>query len=104
MTLSVNTTIMTSLNEIASITVLVSNRTSDTVTSQDIIPFRVYQDEQRFTAIPLINDEERKRTFLPNEVHFDLIDQRFVPGKDMQGNVLDVISNIIQELKMQKLL
>ena len=60
-------------NEIASITVLVPGG-SDTRTTHRVIPFNVYKEGQKYRAIALIGNEERRLACLPEELSFHFIE------------------------------
>ena len=88
-------------NEVSSITVLVSYLKGTENTNQ-IVPFKVYKEDSRYKAIPLINNEERKLTGLPAEIFFQFINKTIVPGKETTDKGIEVLNNIVQELRMQK--
>ena len=83
-------------NAIASITVLVhSLKGIETV--NHVVPFRVYRQKEMFIAVPFINHNERQTAGLPETLSFEFINNRIVPGKE--GNI-DVLNNIVKELKL----
>lgn len=87
--------------EIASITVLVPGQQS---TNHQIIPFRVYQQQQLYRAIALITNEEIRLAGLPEELVFSFDNNTIVPGKHTKQQHFEVIRNIVQELKIQGVL
>jgi hypothetical protein len=90
-------------NEIASITVLVPGG-SGTRTTHRVIPFNVYKEGQKYRAIALIGNEERRLACLPEELSFHFTDHTLVPGKETKEENLGVLSNIVQELRIQRIL
>lgn len=93
---------MTISNEIASITILVPYNKGDETINQ-IIPFKVYRDQQRFKAIPLITEEERILTGLPAEILFQFVNYTVIPAAETNEENLESINNIVRELKMLRI-
>ena len=90
---------MTILNEIASITILVPYIKGKELINQ-IIPFKVYREQQYFKAIPLITSEEQKITGLPAEILFQLNNYTVIPNEGTKEENLESINNIVRELTM----
>lgn len=93
---------MTISNEIASITILVPYHNGKETINQ-IIPFKVYEDQKFYKAIPLITIEERKLTGLPAEISFRLLNYKAIPTADTKTENINVIDNIVRELQMLRL-
>ena len=93
---------MIARNELTSITVLVSYLNGTEIANQ-IVPFKVFKENRLYRAIPLINNEERKLTELPEEIYFEFNNHTIIPGKAITDKGLEVLENIVQELKMQKI-
>lgn len=85
--------------EQASITILVSYPKGKEIAHQ-IVPFKVYKDNNSYTAIPMINGDERKQTGLPEELNFSFRNQTIVPGKASFEGSQQVLENIVKELKL----
>ena len=88
-------------NELANLTILVTFLEGNE-RSHQIVPFRVYREERQFKAIPLINSDERKKTRLPQELHFSFDHQGLTTEQGTSEETLDVVKRILQELKMQR--
>ena len=67
-------------NEIASITVLVPHHIG-TETINQVIPFRVYRQEQNYVAVPFISAAERLTSGLPESLSFALVNNRLWNGR-----------------------
>ena len=89
-------------NELATISVLVNYSGNGDVASQ-IVPFRVYQDETMFLAIPLIGSEQCKKVHLPGEISFTVVAQQVV-GSQPTEHLNEVTMDIVQELLLQHVL
>jgi len=90
-------------NELGSVTVLISSGSGASTINQ-IVPFRVYRESEKYKAIPLIEEEERKKVDLPSEFFFEFINHTIIPAKGTKEHNLDAIRNIVQELKMQEII
>ena len=89
-------------NEIVSITILVPHLRESEIINQ-IIPFKVFRQQQYYKAIPLITTKERKRTGLPAELSFKFIENRIIPEAEANEATLNVINNIASELRMLRI-
>jgi hypothetical protein len=89
-------------NEIASITILVPYQRGNEIINQ-IIPFKVFRQQHRYKAIPLITTEERKLTGHPAELSFRFIEHRIIPEVETSEANLNAINNIASELKMLRI-
>lgn len=89
-------------NEIASITILVPYQKGNETVNQ-IIPFKVFRQQQYYKAIPLISAEERKMTGLSEELSFRFAEHRIIPEAETNEINLDAISNIASELRMLRI-
>lgn len=89
------------LNEIASVTILVPYQKGNETINQ-IIPLKIYHDQQGYKAIPLISDEEKKIAGLPSVISFELAGNQIIPDKMNEAD-MEVIRNIVTELKMLSL-
>jgi hypothetical protein len=87
---------MNTTNDIASITALVPYVYNNERVN-DIIPFKVYQKEGAFIAIPFIPDADRKKMNLSEQISFKVINNRIVPISEQHH---DVIYNIVSELRL----
>jgi len=89
-------------NEIASITILVPYLRGNEIINQ-IIPFKVFREHQRYKAIPLISTEERKITGLSEELSFRFIENKIIPETETNDENLKAINNIANELRMLRI-
>lgn len=53
--------IMSTINEELTISVVVEDLADKELSEQVIIPFKVFKEDQKFKAVPLLSDAERKR-------------------------------------------
>ncbi|HEU0109372.1 MAG TPA: hypothetical protein VFQ73_00790 [Flavisolibacter sp.] len=90
-------------NEVASLTILVSHQ-SGTETVHQVVPFKIFQEDSRFKAIPLIGQKEREVSQLSEALFFELSNQRIVPAIGITHSNMDVLNKIVQELRIQKLI
>jgi hypothetical protein len=93
---------MSVINEIASITILVPCRRGNEIINE-IIPFKVFRQQQHYKAIPLISAEEREKTGLSSELSFRFIENRIVPEEKANDATLYAINNIAGELRMLRI-
>ena len=89
-------------SEIASITILVPYKKGDETVNQ-IIPFKVFRNEQRYKAIPLISNEERKLSGLSHELSFRFEENRIIPETETTEANMNAINNIARELRMLRI-
>lgn len=86
-------------NEIASITILVPYQRGNETINQ-VIPFKIFRQQQCYKAIPLISPEERILTGLSEELSFKFMDYRILPETKANKETLEAINRIVRELKM----
>lgn len=89
-------------NEIASITILVPYHKGREIVNQ-IIPFKVFKDQQQYRAVPLISTEERQLTGLPEQMSFRFNDYKVLAAADTNEGNLEAINNIVRELRMLRI-
>ena len=89
-------------NEIASITILVPYQKGNEIINQ-IIPFKVFKQQQHYKAIPMIGAVERKPTGLSAELSFSFIGHRIIPDAETNEANLHAINNIASELRMLRI-
>ena len=89
-------------NEIASITILVPYRRGNEIINQ-IIPFKVFREHQRYKAIPLISTEERIITGLSEELSFRFIENKIIPDAEVNEANGNAMNNIANELRMLRI-
>jgi hypothetical protein len=86
-------------SEIASITILMRVKHDNEIINK-IIPFKVYRHQQQYKAVPLVSPEDKAMTNLPDEVVFTFADNTIMAGEDLDNERLGIVSNIIRELKI----
>ena len=86
-------------NEIASITILLPFQKGNELVNQ-IIPFKVFRQEEKYKAIPLISLEDRKDTGLSEELCFTLRQNRIVADAETNAAGINAINNIAGELRL----
>jgi hypothetical protein len=95
---------MITINEIPLITVPVMHyRLNDVITEEDV-DFKIYREGKHFKAIPLMSNEERLTTGLPEELVFVYFSRCITTANDMEEETLNAIKQIIQEMEVQELL
>lgn len=90
-------------NEVASLTILVSHQSGVEMVHQ-VVPFKIYQEDSRFKAIPLIGEKERAASQLSEALFFEYNNQRIVPANGITNANMEVLNKIVRELRMQKLI
>jgi hypothetical protein len=88
--------------EIASVTILVSYQKENEMINQ-IIPFKVFKQEDLYKAIPMISAEERKVMGISAELAFRLIDNRIIVGEEANNASLNAINKIASELRVLRI-
>jgi len=91
------------MNEIPLITVPVIHYKQDLTTEEDV-DFKIYREENRFRAIPLMSKQERLTTWLPEELVFAYANHCITMANDMEEESLNAIKQIILELEVKELL
>lgn len=89
-------------NEIASITILLPFQKGKEMVNQ-VIPFKVFRQEQQYKAIPLITSEERKSTGLSDELSFTFKQNKIIAEPETNEASLMTINNIASELKLLRI-
>jgi hypothetical protein len=89
-------------NEIASITILVACHRGNEITNE-IVPFKVFRQQQHYKAIPLISTEERELIGLSAELSFRFIENRIIPEAKANEATLNAINNVASELRMLRI-
>lgn len=95
---------MSTINEELTISVVVEDLADKELSEQVIIPFKVFKEDQKFKAVPLLSDAERKRAGLPQVIAFTFVDQCIVAEKPLNDDTLEVIKNLIKELIFQDII
>ena len=95
---------MITMNEIPLLTVAVLHYTPDNECTNENVDFKIYRDEKRFRAIPLISKQERLATGLPEELVFVYSNHCINEANDMEEESLNAIKQIILEMEVQELL
>jgi hypothetical protein len=75
----------------------------DAISKQDV-DFKVYMENNRFKAIPLMSEEKRLLTGLPRELQFVYSNHCIASANDMEEESLNAIKQIILEMEVQGLL
>ncbi len=95
---------MIQTNEVASITVLIPFRLPGNIISQEIVPFKIYEEDTWYRAIAQISASDRIQADLPENILVSFNGQKIVVKDDADQNLIAVLRNIVQELKMQRLI
>ena len=95
---------MISIDEIPLITVPVTHYRENGVAKGEDVDFKIYREDNRFKAIPLMSKEERLTTGLPEELVFVYASHCITAANDMEEESLNAIKQIILELEVQELL
>ena len=93
---------MLNSDEIASITVLVPYQRGNETINQ-ITPFKLFRQQERYKAIPLISAEERKLTGLSAELSFRFTENRIISEGDSNEANLSAINKIAGELMILRI-
>ena len=93
---------MLNTNEIASITILVPYQI-DNETINQIIPFKIFRQQQHYKAIPLITAEERELTGLSAELSFRFMENKIIPEARPNEACLNALNNIASELRILRI-
>lgn len=89
-------------NEIASITILLPYQKGDKTIHQ-IIPFKVFREQQHYKAIPLISVDEKNSAGLSGELSFCFKNNRVVADAEPTEANLNAINNIASELRILRI-
>ena len=90
--------------ELASLTVLVHYRDAQQGANHQLVPFKVYEQHDRYIAIPLLREEELVPMGLPERIAFRVSNKDII-SLDGGGELLmKTIREIIRELNLQRLL
>lgn len=72
--------------------------------TKENIDFKIYKEDIRIRAIPLMSKHERLTTGLPEELIFGYFNRCITTANDMEEESLNVIKQIILEMEVQELL
>lgn len=92
---------MNARNEEITISVLVECNSLEDKATKEIVPFKVFKENQNFRAVPLLAEVERKRAGLPEVIAFTFMDQCIVTERSIGEDTLEVIKSMINELIFQ---
>ena len=93
---------MIATTEIASITILAQYQDGAEMVNQ-IIPFKVFKQQQYYKAIPLITAAERNHSGLSAELSFKVVENRIVPAVETNEANLNAMNKIANELRMLRI-
>ena len=91
---------MRTINEEITISVLVDGPSDKGLAAQVIVPFKVFKENRKFKAVPLLADAERIRAGLPEVIAFTFVDQCIVAERSLSEDTLEVIKSMIEELML----
>jgi hypothetical protein len=92
------------LNKIASVNISVPYKGPGNTIMQNPVLFDVYSDEDHFTAIPVLDEDEKRVANLPDELVFDYENGKPVSHRGSKDGNFHAIQDIVSELQRQKLL
>jgi hypothetical protein len=92
---------MSTINEEITISIVVEGPYDKGLPAQVVVPFKVFKEDQKFKAVPLLAYAERKQAGLPEVIAFSFVDQCIVTERSLSEDTLEVIKNMIQELILQ---
>lgn len=95
---------MITITEIPLISIPVMHYRQYNVVTEEDVDFKIYREENRFRAIPLMSREERLTTGLPQELVFSYVSHCITAANDTGEESLSAIKQIIQELEAKQLL
>jgi len=90
--------------ELASLSVLVSYRDSENVMNQQLVPFRVYEQHDRYIAIPMLREEEITPMGLPERIAFRVNHKDIIALDGASEALMKTIKDIVRELNFQRLI
>lgn len=95
---------MITMNEIPLVTVAVLHYQLNNICTKGNVDFKIYREENKFKAIPLMSKHERLATGLPEELIFVYFNHCITAANDMEEESLNAIKQIILEMEVQELL
>jgi len=90
---------MQSINDVASISVLIKYTHNNQI-NNDIVPFKVYEQDGSFIAIPYISEEDRTKMQLPEQIRFKMISNKIVAITESHREVILSLATEIRLLQM----
>lgn len=90
---------MNTINDVASISVLVQYMQNNE-TRHDIVPFKVYEQNESYIAIPYISENDRVKMQLPEQIRFQIINNKIVAATDSHRQVIFSLATEIRLLQM----
>ncbi|HWJ25631.1 MAG TPA: hypothetical protein VNS32_03755 [Flavisolibacter sp.] len=91
-------------NKIASVHISIPYKGPGNVIRQNPVLFEVYSEEDRYKAIPVLDEDERRVANLPEELLFAFENGKPVSERGSMDGNFHAIQDIVQELQRQKLL
>ena len=91
-------------NKIASVHISIPYKGPGNVIRQNPVQFEVYSEEDRYKAIPVLDEDERRVANLPEELLFAFENGKPVSERGSMDGNFHAIQDIVQELQRQKLL
>ena len=91
-------------NKIATVHISIPYKGPGNVIRQNPVLFEVYSEEDRYKAIPVLDEDERRVANLPDELLFAYENGRPVSERGSMDGNFHAIQDIVQELQRQKLL
>ena len=74
------------------------------ITTGGDVDFKIYREDSRIKAIPLLSKEDRLTTQLPEELVFEYVDHCITQTNNTGEESVDAIKQIIQELEAKEFL
>lgn len=93
---------MITLKELPAVTIPVDHYWPDDVITREPVSFVIFRDNASLKAVPLLSNEERLTTGLPEELRFVYINDCIVEANSMEEEPRRVIKEIILELEAQE--
>jgi hypothetical protein len=91
-------------HEVITLSVLVTGTMATGATSQEIVSFKVFREQEQFRAVPMLDEAPRKRAGLPEVICFAFVDHCIISEKSRGEETLEVIKSLIQEMMIQELI
>jgi|GEM_PF-2559356 len=93
---------MKKLNQISSVIVPVAHYLPDNVITRENVKFTIFREHDSFKAVPVLSNEARLVTGLPEALEFVYFNYCIVKANNMEEETLDAIKQIILELEVQE--
>ena len=90
--------------ELASLTVLVQYRDAQQAVKHQLVPFKVYEQHDRYIAIPLLREEELIPMGIPERIAFRMGSKDIIAIDGASETLMKTIREIVRELNLQRLL